>query len=185
MGNVDQKVSQALATAAKRREAIRPELHRFYLPFYDALCLRLRGTFWIPTSGLRSPSQQQKLYDQGRSEESKKRGERIVTNAHPGDSAHNWGCASDWVCLDPSFPPTKIYDLSDWKIYVGAVEEVGLTWGGDWNGNKKKDSNDFDKPHNELSLTVPYTMVGGILRAKGREAALDFLQSKIKGGSRK
>ena len=79
----------------------------------------------IITSTLRTMEEQAALYAQGRT----KAGPR-VTNAKPGQSWHNWGCAFDYV-------PIK-NGKADWNnirtfAKCGEIAEaVGLEWGGRW-----------------------------------------------------
>ena len=55
---------------------------------------------------------------------------RVVTNAKPGDSYHNWRVAFDWVPLvggKPVWNDTKLFEK------CGAIaESVGLEWAGRW-----------------------------------------------------
>src|SRR5690606_12092414 len=83
--------SRGVREVSTRRERFRRGLHPLYLPFYDALCLEL-GDHWQPYFGIRTHEQQAFLYAQGRD-----RPGRVVTNARAGESAHNYGCASDWT----------------------------------------------------------------------------------------
>lgn len=53
----------------------------------------------VVTAGLRTMAEQQALYERGRTAVSQERGERIVTNAKPGSSAHNYGAAIDVAFL--------------------------------------------------------------------------------------
>ena len=83
------------------------------------------GIYVIITSTLRTMEEQAALYAQGRT----KAGPR-VTNAKPGQSWHNWGCAFDYV-------PIK-NGKADWNNILtfakcGEIAEaVGLEWGGRW-----------------------------------------------------
>lgn len=84
--------------------------------------------------GTRSFEAQQKVYDQGRTEPG-----RVVTNALPGDSFHQYGLAVDVV-------PRVYKSLPDWNpegplwARIGAIgEAAGLQWGGRWGKP--------DKPH--------------------------------------
>ena len=79
----------------------------------------------IITATRRTMEEQAALYAQGRT----KSGPR-VTNAAPGQSWHNWGCAFDFV-------PIK-NGKADWNNIMtfgkcGKIaESVGLEWGGRW-----------------------------------------------------
>ncbi|HET6625076.1 MAG TPA: M15 family metallopeptidase [Nocardioidaceae bacterium] len=85
-------------------------------------------------SGLRTFPEQAGLYAQGRSKPGK-----IVTNAKPGQSYHNFGLAFDFAVMkngslvwDPGHP--------DWKAFVRMGKKSGFSWGGDWTSFK-------DYPH--------------------------------------
>lgn len=153
-----------------RRETIREGLHQLYIPFYDALCEELENTFWCPYSGLRTIEDQKKIYAIGRTT-----GEpgRTVTNARPGLSAHNWGCATDWCEMRPEFTGREVWNNADWKVYERAVKKVSLRWGGDF---KKF----VDKPHNELILHVSWKEVGMTFERSGEKVALDLIWGTVK-----
>jgi len=91
--------------------------------------LKMRGT-----EGYRSPERQADLYAKGRTAPG-----NIVTNAKPGTSAHQWGCAVDMVFLTEGGKPT--YE-GDWDRFGALVEQVGLVWGGHFKSIK-------DRPHLE------------------------------------
>lgn len=126
-----------------RREMFRKGLNPVYIEKYDKLC-SLLDEKWQPVSGFRSFERQAAIYEQGRTTPGK-----IVTNARPGESAHNYGCASDWTVFkfingkevvtwpDPRDPI--------WGEYGAAIEAAGLKWGKSFN----------DYPHNEL--IIPYS----------------------------
>jgi len=93
------------------------------------------------TSTYRDAESQAELYAQGRT----KKG-RIVTNAKPGQSWHNWRVAFDVVPLRHGKPvwgtagngidadPTDD-DKDDLELWqrIGAIgKSVGLEWAGDW-----------------------------------------------------
>lgn len=94
----------------------------------------------IVVFGYRSPDQQQALYDQGRTKPGS-----IVTNAKPGQSAHEFHAAIDcWVLSEDE----KTIDWSN-KEFPGIIrEEVGKSPGLTWGGNFK---NFKDNPHIELT----------------------------------
>lgn len=80
---------------------------------------------WAISDARRTMSQQREIYAQGRTKPGK-----VVSNAKPGQSAHNFGYAVDlW--------PLKADGDFDWGAKVdlfkkmGAIAaELGLTWGG-------------------------------------------------------
>lgn len=87
------------------------------------------------TQGLRTLTQQQALYNQGRTTPGK-----IVTNAKPGESAHNFGKAFD-VAFTGSVPyPT---DDKLWKAIADIGVSLGLTAGYYFKSFQ-------DKPHYEI-----------------------------------
>lgn len=79
----------------------------------------------------RDAESQAALYAQGRTAPGK-----IVTNAKPGDSYHNWQCAYDCVPLiqgKAAWRNTELY------AKVGALgEALGLEWAGRWKGSLKE-----------------------------------------------
>lgn len=86
--------------------------------------------------GYRSLERQQELYNQGRLNSGK-----IVTNAKPGQSMHQYGIAVDYVFRKEGYNASD----SQWQL-LGAVGKLhGFDWGGDWTGF-------IDKPHMEMSL---------------------------------
>ena len=90
---------------------------------------RLRVTF-----GYRTLDEQAKLYAQGRTAPG-----AIVTNAKPGQSAHNYAAAIDVVFLTKD---SKANWNGPWKD-IGAIgEKLGLVWGGNF-------KNFPDRPHFE------------------------------------
>lgn len=81
-------------------------------------------------SGHRSWEDQEALYNLGRSKESKEKGERIVTNALPGSSLHNYGMAVDVAFKRGSMSPWS--EEHPWKLLGEKVRANKLQWGGDW-----------------------------------------------------
>ncbi|MBL8512154.1 MAG: M15 family metallopeptidase [Betaproteobacteria bacterium] len=84
----------------------------------------------IVTSTLRDFEAQQALYDQGRSKPGS-----IVTNAKPGDSAHNYGLAFDVVPMrngKPVWGTSADPDRQLWQRIGEIGESMGLEWAGRW-----------------------------------------------------
>lgn len=115
-----------------------------YGPFFDRVAAMLhdlegRGISYFAVSGFRSYPEQQALYDQGRTTTGAK-----VTQAKPGESAHNFGIAVDFVCdgyldragLQPDYRPESYGELGATAL------KHGLTWGGTWRFP--------DRPHVQL-----------------------------------
>ena len=88
------------------------------------------GIDLLITSTYRDFESQQMIYNQGRSLESRGRGEKIVTNARPGDSWHNYRCAFDVVPLIGGKPSWS--DNALWKRVGQHGVNVGLEWAGNW-----------------------------------------------------
>ncbi len=88
----------------------------------------------LVTCTYRSPEEQERLYAQGRSEPG-----RIVTNAKPGESYHNYGLALDFVPLVDGKPTWKTtgLDLEMWELAGGLAEEHGFEWAGRWSRFKE------------------------------------------------
>ncbi len=111
-----------------------PPLTNLYPPFdaeIDALLLAIheKGLNVGLHQGYRSFEEQTILYSKGRSRPGK-----IVTNAKPGQSLHNYGIAADIIfrvngewSWDPKHPWDKLGKLG---------KELGLEWGGDFRGLK-------------------------------------------------
>jgi len=92
---------------------------------FVSLCLG-KGIDVIVTSTYRDSESQAALYAQGRTAPG-----RIVTNARPGDSYHNWRCAFDVVPLRNG---KAVWDEADplWD-QIGAVGlACDLDWAGNW-----------------------------------------------------
>lgn len=121
------------------------------------------GTSGLPLrlfEGVRTFARQQDLYAKGRKRDAKgvwriTEPSKVVTKAVPGQGAHNWGYAVDFV-LDPESEwwgacriagPWDVGDAKNplpklaWEKYGRLVRECGLRWGGDWG---------WDMPHAEL-----------------------------------
>ena len=111
------------------------------------------------TDGMRSFGEQWAIWGLGRKKE--KNGKWIIvdpskirTHAMPGLSFHNYGLAIDSAFSGPD-PYLEKLSYKDrnflWGEYGRFVIAHGMRWGGDWNGNGRVDSKDWDKPHCELS----------------------------------
>ena len=87
------------------------------------------GIDLLVTSTLRDHAAQAELYAQGRTKPGK-----IVTNAKPGQSWHNWGCALDVVPMRAGKPVwgTTGADLELWQRVGELGEAAGLEWAGRW-----------------------------------------------------
>jgi peptidoglycan L-alanyl-D-glutamate endopeptidase CwlK len=81
--------------------------------------LRIEGT-----EGYRSPQRQAELYDRHDG----------TTNARPGMSPHQWGCAVDFIFVNED--GTRTYD-GDWTEFGSLAERAGLVWGGTFRSDDK------------------------------------------------
>lgn len=145
-----------------RRERIRLKLNELYLPRYDVLCESLNEN-WQPYSGYRSIEDQDKIFARGRTEAGAR-----VTNAMGGQSAHNYGMATDWVWFDPvTFLP--VWESGRWDEYRDAVHVAGLKWGGDFN----------DRPHNQLKIGMSYKRLNEIRLERGLEFTMSMLKDVV------
>ena len=162
-----------LKRAETKRIEMRAQLNPLFLPIYDLMCDSFSGTYWFPYKGLRTMAEQAELFGRGRDEKSVRAGERIVTYAMPGSSPHNYGCATDWVCWQPTWGPKEIWEKSDWEYLGNVAEECGAVWG----GNFKKFP---DKPHVELPITGGWAVVGDEYRKNGQLWIQDFIASRVK-----
>lgn len=91
------------------------------------------------TSGLRTWEEQAALYRIGR-DETGRDPSKIVTNAPPGFSYHNFGLACDFVLLRPDGSGVEWSGLADldhdgvidWREVGEVAEAEGCEWGGRW-----------------------------------------------------
>ncbi|WP_433943593.1 M15 family metallopeptidase [Paenibacillus sp. SN-8-1] len=102
----------------------------------------------VITQGLRTISEQDGLYAQGRTKPG-----AIVTNARGGYSYHNFGVAIDFALLMPD-GKSVTWDMkrdgdgdgiADWDEVVADAKRLGWAWGGDWRTFK-------DYPHFEMTF---------------------------------
>lgn len=107
-----------------------------------------RGIPIVITQGLRTISEQDDLYAQGRTKPGP-----IVTNAKGGYSNHNFGMAIDFALLMPDGKAVS-WDMkrdgncngtADWHEVVTEAKALGFAWGGDWYSFK-------DYPHFEMTF---------------------------------
>ncbi|WP_042195865.1 M15 family metallopeptidase [Paenibacillus camerounensis] len=110
------------------------------------------------TQGLRTFTEQDRLYAQGRTSAG-----NIVTNARGGYSFHNYGLAVDFALLLPDGSSAS-WDMkrdgdrdgtADWQEVVQQAKALGFEWGGDWSSFK-------DYPHFQMSfgLTIADLLAG-------------------------
>jgi len=101
------------------------------------------GTPLVVVEGYRSPEEQTRLYEQGRSLPG-----NIVTWVKSLMSFHNYGLAFDLVPEVLRDKPGWDPKSSLWRVLGTLGEQIGLTWGGRWGTP--------DKPHFEFhpGLTI-------------------------------
>lgn len=134
----------SLERLAKLHPAISAEALAIATSLWQAgVWLRVTHTF-------RTWEEQAALYAKGRSMPG-----RVVTNAKPGQSYHNYGLALDFTVLTPQGKVSWDRDadfnadaLSDWFQVVEAFKAKGWEWGGDWKSFK-------DYPHLQKTFNHP------------------------------
>jgi peptidoglycan hydrolase-like protein with peptidoglycan-binding domain len=120
----------------ERLDGLQPEVRARAYDLFDRA--EREGMGICIVSGLRTYAEQAALYAQGRTRPGK-----VVTNAEPGESYHNFGLAFDFAVLrsgslvwDPDHP--------HWKAFVRMGKRAGFAWGGDWTSFR-------DYPHLQLA----------------------------------
>lgn len=167
---MDNQEKTMQAYVKMRRESAKTKLWAFYVPLYTKLCALLEGTYWAPYSGYRGLNDQALLYAKGRTVPG-----RIVTNAAPGNSAHNWGCATDWAEFRPGYKGQDPWAKANWPEFAAAVKTAKMKWGGDFKEL-------VDRPHCELPIEVSWSKVGDVYRAQGYEMAQILITKSYKPG---
>ena len=147
-----------------RRSKFRQGLSTLYLPFYDELCERLPME-WNPYSGLRTFDEQTALWNQGRITKGS-----IVTNAKAGESAHNYGCASDWTIWENDNPIWMHKDDPRWAVYFSAIDKAAL----------KKGSDFGDTDHNEVLIACDWPHILIAFNVGGMVAAQQKIEEEMK-----
>jgi peptidoglycan L-alanyl-D-glutamate endopeptidase CwlK len=106
-----------------------------------------KGIKIVITEGHRTEERQDRLYEQGRSDNG-----NIVTYAKGGESYHNYGLAIDFAVEnnDGAVIWDTKYDgngngRADWMEIVDVAKELGFDWGGDWENFK-------DYPHLQMDF---------------------------------
>ena len=117
-------------------------------------------------SGYRSPQEQHRIYQQGRSTDGP-----VVTNAKAGYSKHNFGVAFDVAPVKNG----KAHWPNDSDLWnkIGKIgKSLGLRWGGDW---AKPDLPHFEHP----TLEMRDLLMGKVNTMYSKEN-LDFIaQNKV------
>lgn len=142
-------------TPQERREHFKINLNPFYLEKYKILCSIL-SLNWAPYSGFRTFAEQDSLFINGE-----------VRAAAPGQSAHNYGCATDWTWFDDSRHLIWLKpEDTKWNEYVDAVNKSGLKSG--------QSFGDID--HNELKIKVPWTSIYLVYKMNGSAGVLENIK---------
>lgn len=122
-----------------------------FLQLLSELILRARGEnisvaiFWLN----RTTEQQKALYAIGRTIELHR---KPVTNCDGviKRSMHQEWLAGDLCVINPVTFEWIWERVPEYEILGRIALDLGLRWGGDWNGNEIRDPNDFDIYHFEL-----------------------------------
>lgn len=101
-----------------------PQVRSRVQKFLDAA--KAQGIDLLVTSTYRDNASQAALYKQGRTTPGK-----IVTNAKPGQSWHNYRCAVDVVPIVAGKPRWDVKD-EVWQRIGVLGKAAGLEWAGDW-----------------------------------------------------
>lgn len=126
--------------SSQRIAALHPKVIERFTKFINDAETGLGITLRV-VQGLRTISEQNVLYAQGRTTPGK-----IVTNAKGGSSYHNYGLAIDVVPLVNNQPDWN-YDYSKLLPYA-----TGLVWGGSFKSIK-------DKPHFEFTFGLNWRVL--------------------------
>ncbi|WP_254854045.1 peptidoglycan-binding protein [Halobacillus salinus] len=96
------------------------------------------------SSGFRSSSEQQRLYNQGRTTSGS-----VVTNAKPGQSVHNYGLAVDFFLTTYNGSSATWTVNKEWRRVAAIGKQLGFQWGGDWRSFR-------DYPHLDLAVGLTW-----------------------------
>lgn len=132
----------------ERIQSLHPNVRDNVTNLYNKICEALTGRAVCRFSyALRTFEEQAAIYAQGRTTPGK-----IVTNAKPGQSFHNYGLAFDVVLIidgkTASWDMLKDFDgdrVADWMEVVNICKLYGWKWGGDFKSFK-------DYPHFEKTF---------------------------------
>lgn len=119
---------QTNGQARRDLESLHPKVEKIAVQFLKEANERINplGFTVKIISTLRTWPEQQSLYEQGRTNPGK-----IVTNAKPGKSNHNWGVAFDIGIFEKGEYDTK-NSQAQYKVLGPIGEKHGLDWGGRW-----------------------------------------------------
>lgn len=142
-----------------QRLRFRPFLMPEYRQRYDALALRLHGTFWAPVSGTRSFEEQQDAWASGRTSPGP-----IHTVERQGDHPANWGCSTSWAEFDIEYEGRGPWEMADWAFLEDCSIKSGLRF--------RPASPMGEDPRVELPISKPWRFIGDTYRLEGTEAAV-------------
>lgn len=131
------------AISEVRLREVHPQLARKIRQMADILALERPPVALRVTQGLRTWGEQAALYAQGRSQPG-----RIVTNAEPGHSWHQFGLAVDVVPLGLEGQPDWNTSHPIWRRLVAVGIGLGLVAGGQFRSFR-------DYPHFQLTGKLP------------------------------
>ena len=137
----------------ERLSLVHPELRDKVLKVLQTVRLPMRVT-----DGLRSWSEQERLYAKGRTAPGK-----IVTKAKPGYSFHNFGLAVDccFIGSDPYLDKLHRQERNEaWQEYGEAATSFGLVWGGNWKSF-------VDMPHIQLTYGLSLASMRAMYKSGG------------------
>ena len=130
---------------------IRQDAINFINELDDKHGIKVRAYF-----GHRTFTKQQELYDKGRTPESMKKGEKVVTWAKPGQSYHNFALALDVVEI---LEGKAVWSNTRWSVIGKVGKKHGFAWGGDWAGKKS------DRPHFQKTFGKHHTELLAMMNA--------------------
>lgn len=154
----------------------RLDLDLIYLPFAElafelAARCATQGATYFAISGYRSCSEQAALYAQGRTKPGK-----VVTNARPGFSAHNYGLAIDF-CRDAEAERAGLqpdWQLESYRILASQAAALGLESGMSWTTFR-------EGPHIQLPLAkhgITLAKLDELQRHEGVHAVWEYLDKQ-------
>lgn len=148
-----------------------------------------KGLRLMPYCGLRTCTEQARLFRQGRTAAQIKekcdklrargygflaeiiqsvgpqKGSRIVTYAAPGESFHNYGLATDAVLLVNGKPDWNVEHLDDWKLAGEIAKGHGLEWAGTWRTFREMVHFQVGQGSNPLKVLDPATVESRLAHA--------------------
>jgi len=132
---------------------LHPDLQPLYTQWHDMCHRQSIPVFMV--EGFRSMAQQALDYAVGRDEHGNIIG-KILTNAKPGQSPHNFTIdgnpaskAFDWAILNPDGSVNWNANSPLWKTAVTIGKLLTLKWGGDFSW---KDNDHFELENNRFAL---------------------------------